>query len=133
MDMDRLDLVNLVPQWRSGKTRDGRHLPPEVVKGLTLAADDLEGVLRHRYTIGSEVVVKATGQNGEITGVFRETRRHPFMYVVALTGGEDFIGMRDELELRMPTVADPHELDPNSPLAGEETWRPGWLKALSRR
>lgn len=126
--MDSLDLSNLIPLWRSGRTRDGRQLTPEFAEGMRYAAQDLEAVLRHRYTMGAEVRVLENGREGEITGAFRETRRHPIMYVVALTGGGDFIGTRDELQLIVPRKVSLNELDPQDPASANEVWRPEWAK-----
>lgn len=96
--MDKYDLGSLVPQWRTGKDRDGNPLHPKVAEGMAIAAAELEAMIKMRYTIGTDVICKESGRKGEIVGAIRRSRRHPIVYVVALVGGGSDYRMRDELE-----------------------------------
>lgn len=119
--MDRLDMVNLVPEWRSGRDRKGRVLDPKVAEGKRICADELEAVIKNRFTLGTEVKVRDTGEAGEIMGAYRVTRDHAIAYIVALEGGGTSMFIRHELEAQLPEHRRP-EIDPLSETALQEVY-----------
>lgn len=120
--MDRLDLVNLVPEWRTGRDRRGNVLSPQVAEGKRLCADELEAVIRNRLTIGTDVKLRdGSDTEGEIMGAYRVSRAHPIIYIVKLEGGGEGTYMRQELDAQMPEHRRP-EIDPLSAEATQEAY-----------
>lgn len=119
--MDSFDLAALVPRWRSGKDSNGIEYTPTVQEGLRLAADELEAVLSRRYTLGTEVRHKDSGNTGEIVGAYRTTRLEPIIYVADMTGGDRIQGTRFEFEALGTNLLP--EIDPLGPDATREHYQ----------